>query len=311
MRILVMGAGGLGGYFGGLLAKAGEDVVFVARSAHLRAIVERGLRVKSADGEFTLPVRALERPADAGVASLVLFAVKTYDVDAAAEAIRPVVGPETTVLCLQNGVETEDRLISIFGRGAILGGATYAAAAIEAPGVIQHTGPPETIIFGEMDGRVTPRLRAIDVVLARAGIRTEVSTEILRVLWEKFVFICAAGGMTAITRVPLGEVWDHSESREMLRGLMEETALVGRARGIRLDDVAERQMALVGDLVRGAGYHTRTSLYHDLVAGRRTELDGLCGAVVRMGREAGVPTPLSLAVVAGLRPQERRAAGAR
>lgn len=308
MRILVMGTGGLGGYFGGLLARAGEDVTFVARGAHLRALVEHGLRVRSVDGDFALPVRAVERPSDAGPVELVLFAVKTYDVDGAGEAIRPAVGRETAVLCLQNGVDTEDRLTAMLGRGPVLGGVTYVAGAIEAPGVIRHTGLPGDIIFGEMDGTVTPRVRTIDAALSRAGIKSQVTAEIVRVLWEKFVFICAAGGMTALTRVVLGEVWDHAESREMFRGLMEETAAVGRARGIRLDGVVERQMAFVDELVHGSGYHTRASLYHDLAAGKRMELDALCGAVVRMGREAGVPTPLSFAVVAALRPHERRAA---
>jgi len=311
MRILMMGTGGLGGYFGGLLGRAGEDVVFVARGAHLEAIASQGLRVASPDGDFVFRARAVAQPAEAGPVDLVLFAVKTYDEAAAAEAICPAMGPETVVLCLQNGVETEDRLASMFGRAAVLGGATYVSAAIEAPGVIRHSGRSGTIVFGELDGRVTPRVNAIDAMLRHAGIQTEVVTDIMRVLWEKFVFICAVGGMTATTRVTLGEVWDQVESREMLRGLMEETAAVGRARGILLDGVVERQMALVEHLVGGADYHTRASLYHDLAAGKRMELDALCGAVVRMGRDAGVPTPFSIAVVAVLRPHERRAAANR
>jgi len=308
MRILVMGTGGLGGYFGGLLARAGEDVTFVARGAHLLALSEHGLRVHGVHGDFALPVRAVPRPADAGPVDMVLFCVKTYDVESAGEAIRPAVGPETAVLCLQNGVETEDRLISMLGRAPVLGGVTYVAAAIEAPGVIRHIGLSGEIICGEMDGSITPRVQAINAVLSGAGIKSRVTGEIVRTMWEKFVFICAAGGMTALTRVTLGEVWDHEESREMFRGLMEETAAVGRARGTRLEGVVERQMAFVGDLVRGTGYHTRASLYNDLASGKRMELDALCGAVVRMGRESGVPTPLSFAVVAALRPHERRAA---
>jgi 2-dehydropantoate 2-reductase len=311
MRILVMGSGGLGGYFGGLLARAGEDVVFVARGAHRDALVSQGLRVGSPDGDFMVRARVVAQPAEAGTVDLVLFVVKTYDEAGAVEAIRPAVGPATAVLCLQNGVETEDRLAAAFGRAAVLGGATYVSAAIEAPGVIRHSGRSGTIVFGELDGRITPRVTALDEVLRHAGIRTEVVADIMRVLWEKFVFICAVGGMTATTRVTLGEVWEQAESREMLRGLMEETAAVGRARGIPLDGVVARQMALVEHLVGGADYHARASLYHDLAAGKRMELDALCGAVVRMGRDAGVPTPFSLAVVAVLRPHERRAAAAR
>lgn len=308
MRILVMGTGGLGGYFGGLLARAREEVTFVARGAHLRALQSSRLQVKSEDGDYAVAVRATDHPREAGPVDLVLFTVKTYDVEAAGEAIRPVIGPQTAVLCLQNGVETEDRLGTLIGPESILGGVTYVFAAIDAPGIVRHTGRPGRIIFGEMDGRISPRVRAVEAVLQKAGINVEVTSEIVRILWDKFVFICAAGGMTAITRVPLGEVYAHTESREMLRGLMEETAAVGTARGVRLEGAVDRHMAFVEDLIRGAGYHTRASLFNDLAAGRRLELDALCGAVVRMGREAGVPTPLSFAVVAALRPYERRAA---
>jgi 2-dehydropantoate 2-reductase len=311
MRILVMGSGGLGGYFGGLLGRAGEDVVFVARGAHLEAIAAQGLRVMSPDGDFTLRARAVARPDDAGAAELVLFAVKTYDEAAAAQALRPVVGRGTAVLCLQNGVETEDRLVGVLGRAPVLGGVTYVSAAIEAPGVIRHSGLSGKIVFGELDGRITARVTAIEAVLRHAGIRTEVVPDIVRVLWEKFVFICAVGGMTATTRATLGEVWDQPESRAMLRALMEEAAAVAGTRGMRLDGVVDRQMALVERLVSGADYHTRASLYHDLAAGKRMELDALCGAVVRMGRDAGVPTPFSTAVVAVLRPHDRRAAARR
>lgn len=310
MRILVMGTGGLGGYFGGLLVRAGEEVACVARGSHLAALRADGLRVRSRDGDFATRVRVTDRPGDAGPVDLILFTVKTYDVDSAAEALHPAVGPETAILCLQNGVETEDRLGAVFGRTRVLGGVTYVSAAIEAPGIIRHTGPTGDVILGEMNGRITPRVRTIESVLQRAGVRVTVTDDITRALWEKFVFICAAGGMTAVTRAPLGEVMAHSESRQMFRGLMEETATVGASRRVRLDGIVDKQMAYSEDLVQGAGFHTRTSLYHDLAWGKRLELDALCGAVVRMGGAAGVPTPLSFAVVAALRPHERRAAAA-
>jgi 2-dehydropantoate 2-reductase len=310
MRILVMGTGGLGGYFGGLLQRAGEEVIFVARGGHLRALQSTGLRVTSPDGDFALPVHATDRGGEAGPVDLVLFAVKNYDFATAAEAIRPAVGPDTAILCVQNGVETEDRLAAMYSRGHVLGGVTYVSAVIEAPGVISHTGPTGDIVFGEMDGRLTPRVRAIEKMLARTGVSTEATGEILRRLWEKFVFICAGAGMTASTRVSVGEVLAHAESRAMYRGLMEEAAAVGVAKGIPLDGVVERQIAVAEQLVKGGGYDTRSSLYNDLAAGRRMELDALCGAVVRMGREHGVPTPLNFAVVAVLRPHERRAAAA-
>jgi 2-dehydropantoate 2-reductase len=312
MRILVMGSGGLGGYFGGLLQRAGEDVIFVARggSAHLHALQSSGLSVRSPEGDFALRVHATSEPNEVGPVDMVLFTVKTYDLDAAAEAVRPVVGPETAVLCLQNGVDAEGRLGSMLGPSRILGGVTYVSAVIEGPGVIRHTGDPGDITFGEMDGRMTPRLRPIEASLRRAGVATTLAEDIMRILWEKFVFISAMAGITAVTRVPMGEVFEQAESRQMFRGLLEEAAAVGRSRGLTLDGVVERHMAFVEDRVRGSEYEMRASLAHDLAAGRRIELDALSGAVVRMGREAGVSTPLSFAVVGALRPYEQKAGAA-
>lgn len=310
MRILVMGTGGLGGYFGALLQRAGEDVVFVARGAHLRALQRDGLRVNSPDGDFALRVRATDDPAEAGPVELVMFTVKMYDLDSAGAAIRPVVGPETSVLCLQNGVEAEERLGSMLGPDHILGGVTYVSAVIEGPGVIRHTGPAGDIMFGEMDGRITPRVRLIEAGLRRAGVEATVTPAITRALWEKFVFISAMGGMTAVTRAPMGEIFEHTEPRQMFHGLMEEAVAVGRSRGLQLDGVVDRHLAFVEERIRGPEYEMRASIYHDLAAGRRIELDALSGAVLRLGREAGVPTPLSFAIVAALRPYERRAAAA-
>lgn len=310
MRILVMGSGGLGAYFGGLLQRAGEDVTFVARGAHLRALRSSGLQVKSPDGDIALQVRATDTPGEAGPVDMVLFTVKMYDLEDAGAAVRRAVGPETTVLCLQNGVEAEERLGSMLGHDRILGGVTYVSAVIEGPGAIRHTGLPGDITFGEMDGRMTPRVRTIEASLRRAGVTTTATDDIVRVLWEKFVFISAMAGMTAVTRAPMGEVFEYTESRQMFRGLMDEAVAVARARGLILDGVVERHLAFVGERVRGPEYDMRASLAHDLAAGRRIELDALSGAVVRLGREAGVPTPLSFAVVASLRPHERKAAAA-
>ena len=310
MRILVMGSGGLGGYFGGLLQRAGEDVVFVARGAHLRALQADGLRVLSPDGDFSLPVRATASPDGIGPVDLVLFTVKTYDLDAAGAAVRPAVGPQTSVLCLQNGVEAEARLGSILGPSPILGGVTYVSGVIEAPGVIRHTGQTGDITFGEMDGRITPRVGAIEGSLRRAGVATKVTEDITRALWEKFVFISAMAGMTGVTRASMGEIFEHAESRQLFRGLMEEAVAVGRSRGLGLERVVDRHLAFVEERTGSDEYDMRASLYHDLAAGRRIELDALSGAVVRLGGEAGVPTPFSFAIVALLRPYESRAAAA-
>jgi 2-dehydropantoate 2-reductase len=301
MRIMVIGAGGLGGYLGGLLARNGEDVTFVARGDHLRALRSQGLQVKSVEGDFALPVRALERPEEAGPVDLIIMAVKTYDVESAGEAVRPVVGPETAVLCLQNGVDTEDRLAAMLGREHILGGAVSISGYVERPGVIRHAGG-QRIILGEMNGTMTPRVDAIAATLQRAGIKAEPTATIVTALWEKFVSICGFSGTTATARVPLGRVWAQSETREMFRGLMTETASVGIARGVPLSGVVDRQMTRYEQLATGPRAHIYASLYADLQSGRRLEVNSLAGAVVRMGREANIPTPLNFAVLAILAP---------
>lgn len=301
MRILIMGAGALGGYLGGLLVRAGEDVAFVARGEHLRALQSRGLQVKSVDGNFALPVRAMAQPGERDPLDLIVMAVKTYDVDAAGEAIRSAVRSETAVLCLQNGVETEDRLGQVLGSEHILGGAVYVSGFVERPGVIRHTGL-QRIIFGEMDGRMTPRIQAIAAMFQRAGIKAEPTSTIVTALWEKFVGTCGASGTTATARVPMGRVWAQSETRELLHGLMAEAAAVGATRGVPLSGVVEHHMASFERAVAGPWAQTYASLYYDLQAGRRLEVDALAGAVVRMGREANVPTPLNFAVLAMLAP---------
>lgn len=302
MRILVVGAGALGGYFGGLLARAGEDVTFLTRGEHLRALRSQGLRVRSEDSDFALPVRAIEQAEDAGRVDVIIMAVKTYDIESAGEAVRPAVGPETAVLCLQNGVETEDQLATILGREHILGGAVRLAAFLERPGVTRHTGGLQRIILGEMNGAVTPRAEAIAAAFQRAGIEAEPTPTIMTALWEKFAVVCGVSGTTATARVPMGRVWAQPETREMLGGLMTEVAAVGAARGICLPDIVDRLMANFERLVAGPWAQTYASLYTDLQAGRRLEIDSLAGAVVRLGREASVPTPLNFAVLAILAP---------
>jgi len=307
MRILVMGAGAIGGYVGGLLARAGEAVTLVARGRHLAALASRGLEVRTVEGAFHLAVPSVANPAEAGTVDLVLFTVKTYDADEAGPAIAPVVGPATSVLCLENGVDIEERLGAFVGPEAILGGVTYVSSEVIAPGVIHQTGTPGEILFGEMDGRITSRAEAIAHALRRAGLRTEVRPDILRAKWEKFVFIIAMSGMSATSRAPMGAIMTYPESRAMCRGLMEEAVAVGSARGIDLDGMLEQQWALLVERVR-AEPGMRASLYQDLAAGKRMELDALAGAVVRMGRAAGVPTPLNFAVLAALLPHQPAAA---
>lgn len=308
MRIAIMGSGGVGGYFGGRLALAGEEATFIARGAHLEAIRKNGLQVKSVAGDFHVRPMATHDPAEVGPVDLVLFAVKAYDTEAAGQQIRPMVGPETRVLCVQNGVENEERLERILGKGRVLGGVVHILSTISAPGVITQTAGPRTLKFGEMDGRVTPRVERLLGVFTRAGIQAELSTRIQVDLWEKFLFICAQGGVTALARLGIGEILACPETAAFYRGVMEEIAAVGRAKGFPLpDDAVDRAMAFA----RGLQPHMRSSLAHDLSQGNRLEVETLSGAVVRAGREVGVPTPYNFGVYACLKPHHEKALAAR
>lgn len=308
MRIAVMGSGGIGGYFGGLLGKAGADVTLIARGAHLAAIRANGLHVLSAAGDFDVRVPATDDPASVGRADLVLFSVKGYDTEAAAEAMRPMVRPGTSVLCLQNGVDNEAKLEAVLGPGVVLGGVVHILSTIAEPGVISQTAGPRTIRFGEMAGGRTPRLEAILRVLVAAGINAAISEQIVLDLWEKFVFICAHGGVTALTRLAIGEILACPETAAFYRAVMDEIVAVARGSGVPLaDDTAPRAMAFARGLQPGM----RSSLAYDLDRGNRLEVETLPGAVLRYGARAGLPTPLNGAIYACLKPYHLRALAAR
>ncbi len=299
MRIVVMGSGGTGGYFGAKLARAGEDVTFVARGAHLNAIREHGLRVKSTiEGESVVRAPAVERLDGLPPADLVLFCVKSFDTETAAEAIRPVVGPGTGVLSIQNGVDNEDKLARILGPGHVLGGVAQVFATIEAPGVIAHTLLGR-IVFGEMDGAESGRIRAFLAACDHAGIAAEISSNVLRTLWEKYVYLATHSGMTALTRCPAGVLRAVPETRAMYRRLLEEMTALAAAAGAGLGaDYVDTCMNLLDLLGPGAS----SSLHHDLNHGKRLELEAIQGHAVRLGERCGVPTPMLVAVYAALRP---------
>ena len=299
MRIVVMGSGGTGGYFGAKLARAGEDVTFVARGAHLEALRARGLRVKSTiDGEWVVRAPAVERLDGLPPADLVLFCVKSFDTDSAGEAIKPVVGPGTGVLPVQNGVDNEEKLERILGPGHAMGGVAQVLATIEAPGVVSHRFLGR-IVFGEMDGRESERARAFLQACERAGIPAEISANMLRALWEKYVFIAAQAGMTALTRCPAGVVRAVPETRRMYRLLLGEMVALGNAAGAGLDaDLPDTAMGMLDNL--GAAF--TSSLHHDLAEGKRLELEALHGHAVRLGERHGIPTPMLFAVYAALKP---------
>jgi len=300
MRVTVMGSGGTGGYFGGLLARAGEDVTFVARGAHLEAIRAKGLAVRSRlVGDFTVTARATDDPGDGGVADLVLFCVKAYDTESAAQRVRPAVGPDTVILPVQNGIDSAQRIGRIVGRQHVIGGLAAVSSVVAAPGVIEHRAGPDAIQLGELDRPPGARTERIADALRRAGVKAEVRPDIQVALWEKFVLICGLSGMTALTRLPLGAVLACGETRMLLQEVLEETDAVGRAEGVGLP------AGLVERLLRffdGSDPAIRGSLYYDLAARRRLEIETLNGTVVRLGRERAVATPANFAVYAALKP---------
>lgn len=302
MRAAVMGTGALGGFFGGLLARAGEDVTFIARGAQLDAIRARGLTVKSQwVGEFVVRAPVTDNPAEVGPVDLVLLGVKTYDLEAAAEQMRLLLGPETVVLPVQNGADIAERIGRILQMDCVLGGLTWVAAKVEAPGSITQTASSGStmLVFGELSGGSSPRTEQLLRTLDGAGITAELHPNVRVPIWQKLVAVCANSGMTALTRLPLGPILACPERRAMYRGAMEEVALVARACGIDLPDgVAERTFSVMSSYPPTM----RSSLANDLEAGRHLELEALNGTVVRLGREHGVPTPWNAAIYAALAP---------
>jgi len=299
MRIVVVGAGGVGGYFGGKLALAGEDVTLVARGAHLDALREGGLRVRStSEGEWQAPVTAVASPAGLPRADAVIIAVKSFDTDAAVESVRAVVGGDTPVLTLQNGVDNEEKIDALLGPGHALGGVAYIFATIAEPGVIDHRFLGR-VTLGELDGSVSARAERLRAAFEKAAVPVELSTAIQRKLWEKYLLINAQAGMTALTRSPIGVVRALPATCRMYRAIVEEGAALARAAKVDLPrDIVDTIMASVN----GMAPETVSSMYHDLLAGKRLEIEALHGHATRLGERFGVPTPATSAVYAALLP---------
>ena len=299
MKIAAMGAGGVGGYFGARLQQAGHDVTFFARGRHLEAIRSSGLRIESPHGDALLKVRVLEDPRDAGVVDVVLFAVKLWDTEAAAEKLRPVVGPETAIVPFQNGVESIARLRKVFPEKAVLGGSAYIATRVKAPGVIEHTGEMSRLQFGPVLPSQKEKAEAFLAACRQAKINAEIPDDIVRANWEKFVFLVAVSSATAVARAPLGVVRSDPDLRWLFEQAMRETWRLGRARGVALaDDFVEARMKFADGLHAGM----KASLAHDLENRGRLEAPWLCGAVARMSDEAGLDAPVNRAVYAALKP---------
>ena len=299
MRIAIIGAGGVGGYFGARLQAAGSDVAFVARGAHLDALRERGLRVESPKGDLHLAhVQATDNPATVGVVDAVLLTVKMYDLDAASRMLTPLIGRDTVVVTLQNGVEAIDIVARRVGREHVAGGVAYIAAVIAEPGVIRHTSL-DSLIFGELDRRRSERLVALEQACLHAGFSARVSDDIDLDLWSKFARLSVFSGMTAVTRSTMGVLRSDPELLAMLVAACQETIAVGRARGVALPD---RLMDEILQMVHTLPHHAKASMLEDLERGRRLELPWLSGAVVRLGAAAGVPTPIHSFIATVLKP---------
>lgn len=304
MRIAVFGAGAVGGYFGGRLAAAGEDVIFLARGAQLEALRSTGLSIRSPKGDVDLrSVEASGDPAAIGPVDVVLFAVKLYDVAEAAEALPPLIGEETVVVTVQNGVEVVDDVARRIGREHVAGGAAYIVASLEAPGRIRHAAV-DRLIFGEPDGAPSARLEALEGAGRRAGFHAILSPAIDLELWTKFVRLATWSGMTTVTRSPMGVIREDPELAAMADAALLEAIAVGRARGIALPAALPEETR---ELARTFPYEARSSMLADLERGRPLELPWLSGAVVRMGAEAGVPTPVHGFIAAVLGPHARGA----
>ena len=300
MRIAVIGTGGVGGAFGAALAKAGSDVTFLARGAHLKAMREHGLKVLSPRGDIHLqPTRATDDPASIGEVDVVLFCVKLWDVESAGATIRPLVGKTTAVIPLQNGIDASERLIPILGKDAVMGGVAQISATIAEPGVIRQTGVFMRLTFGELDGRPSGRGAAFHAACQAAGFDSFNTNEILVALWEKFVLMGTNSAVASIARLPFGKLRDDPEVFALFEKGFAEMAAVGRARGVKLAPDLEERMVTA---MRGFPAEMMPSMAVDLLRGNRLELPWLAGKVVSLGHELGVPTPTFNVLYAALKP---------
>jgi 2-dehydropantoate 2-reductase len=301
MRIAVVGAGGVGGYFGGRLAATGEvDVTFIARGAHLDALRTRGLRIESPPGNLQPPpVAATEDPSTIGPVDVVFFAVKLYDTESAVRLLPVLVGTETVVIPFQNGVDSVEVLTRAVGRPHVAGGTAYVAAVITAPGVIEHTAM-DTIVFGELDGSRSPRLERLLAACTPAGFHATLSDQIEIDIWSKFIRLSTFSGMTAVTRCPVGPIRDDADLLAMWQAAALETMAVARAKGVALPARVFDDM--IANL-QGLPPNAKSSMLQDLERGRRLELPWLSGAVVRMAAEAGLEAPIHRFIATVLNPQ--------
>ena len=300
MRIAVIGAGGIGGIYGAALARAGADVTFVARGTHLAAMREQGLRIEGDRVETHIrPVLATDDPASIGVVDYVLSCVKLWDVESTGEQIRPIVGPQTAVVPLQNGIDAAERLIPILGHEAVMSGTAFVTGAIVAPGVIRQTGTYQRMTFGEIDGSASTRGERLRDLCAMAGFEGVLSPDIRVPIWDKFILLVPLSGLNALTRLPLAKWRDDPDLLALYEASLRETVAVGLAEGVRLPpDTVGQTLAMMRSM---PAYHT-TSMGNDLLRGNRLELPWFAGKVVELGRSHGIPTPANTFIYTALKP---------
>jgi 2-dehydropantoate 2-reductase len=293
MRIAFMGSGGLGGYFGARLCEGGADVHFIARGKHLEAMRSEGLRVEGPELIHITRVNATDDPGEVGVVDLVMLCVKLWDTEAALQQMHPMVGAGTTIISFQNGVLKDQYLRAAFDDSQIMGGVGYVATTIERPGVIRQTGPMQRLLFGEFDGSRSPRGQALLAACLAGGINAELSENILREIWQKYVFLVGLSGTTTTIRKSIGPIRENPQTRALLLDVMREVVEVGRAYGVDLpEDYAEVRLRLADDVA----YDMTSSMHHDLERGNSLEVRWLSGGVVELGQRKGVPTPLNRAI---------------
>ena len=306
MRIAVYGCGGVGGYFGGRLAQIGQDVTFIARGKTLQALKTSGLRVDSISGDFhVVSVKATDKPEQVGVVDFIICAVKDWQVVTAARAMKPMIGPETLVIPLQNGVEAPSQLMQELPEENVLGGMCALIAFQAAPGHIKHIGASPLVRFGHLDRRPNPNVNRIAEIFGHcSGVKAEIPADINTVMWEKFLLIAPWSGMGAVTRAPLGTLLANNETREMMQSCMQEIYAVAKARNINLPgNIVETTMATL----EGFPKHSTASMQRDIIDGKPSELDAQCGSVVRLAHESDVAVPVNEFLLTSLRPQELRA----
>ena len=307
MRFAIFGVGAIGGYFGGRLAQAGEDVTFIARGKHLQALRKKGLRVDSINGDFVLSsVTATDDPAQIGAVDVVMVGVKTWQVPEVAESIRPLIGDNTLVLPLQNGVEAPTQLAEILGREHVCGGLAKILSSTAGPGHIRHSGVDPYIAIGELDNQYTARIETLLHAFTHSGIKAEIPADITAALWAKFLFVASWGGLGAITRAPIGVIRSFAQTRRMLEGSMQEIYEVARALKINLEQTTVSSSMGFVDTLPPNG---TTSMQRDIIGNRPSEIDSWSGAVVRFGRDAGVPVPINEFIYNSLLPLELKARG--